>query len=98
MQDYDKHAELGSWVQKQRAARLDGTLTEEKLQILYAIGFEFGDVAQITQEWENKFDQLLEWLAGQVGSLQSGLNILINCCNLRSGHCKGHLWSLVKRH
>ena len=45
---------------------MDGTLTEEKLQILYAIGFEFGDVAQLTQEWEVKFDQLLEWIAGQV--------------------------------
>jgi len=26
------------------------------------MGFEFGEVAQMTDEWENRFDQLLEWM------------------------------------
>ena len=31
-------------------------------QILLDMGFEFGEVAQMTDEWENRFDQLLEWM------------------------------------
>jgi len=34
--------------------------------VLYAMGFEFGEVAQLTEEWESKFDQLIEWLLWQV--------------------------------
>ena len=34
--------------------------------MLYAMGFEFGEVAQLTEEWESKFDQLIEWLLWQV--------------------------------
>lgn len=30
-------------------------------QILQDIGFEFGEVAQLTDEWESRFDQLLDW-------------------------------------
>jgi hypothetical protein len=33
------------------------------MQVLEALGFEFGEVAQITDEWEIHFDQLLEWLS-----------------------------------
>lgn len=32
------------------------------LQILEALGFEFGEVAQLTDEWEVHFDQMLDWL------------------------------------
>jgi hypothetical protein len=32
------------------------------LQILEGLGFEFGEVAQITDDWEMHFDQLLDWL------------------------------------
>ena len=32
------------------------------LQILLDMGFEFGELAQMTDEWENRFDQLLEWM------------------------------------
>ena len=32
------------------------------MQILTGIGFEFGEVAQLTDEWENRFDQLLDWI------------------------------------
>lgn len=31
-------------------------------QILLDMGFEFGELAQMTDEWENRFDQLLEWM------------------------------------
>ena len=68
-QDHSEHPDLDQWVQRQRVARLEGTLTDERLQILYALGFEFGEVARITQEWENRFDQLLEWLLGNVSVL-----------------------------
>ena len=47
-------------------ARAQGALSEERLQVLYAMGFEFGEVAQLTEEWEAKFDQLIEWLLWQV--------------------------------
>ena len=30
-------------------------------QILKGVGFEFGEVAQLTDEWEVRFDQLLDW-------------------------------------
>jgi hypothetical protein len=33
-----------------------------RLQILEGLGFEFGEVAQITDDWEMHFDQLLDWL------------------------------------
>lgn len=32
------------------------------MQILSALGFEVGFEAQITPDWEEKFDHLLEWL------------------------------------
>lgn len=48
-------------------ARAQGALSEERLQVLYAMGFEFGEVAQLTEEWESKFDQLIEWLLWKVG-------------------------------
>ena len=38
------------------------TVTQPALQILLDMGFEFGEVAQMTDEWENRFDQLLEWM------------------------------------
>ncbi|DBB12200.1 TPA: hypothetical protein ACH3X3_006306 [Trebouxia sp. C0006] len=54
--------DLAKWVRRQRVARAQGALSEERLQVLYAMGFEFGEVAQLTEEWESKFDQLIEWL------------------------------------
>lgn len=38
------------------------SLSEERLQILYAIGFDFDEKPIITQEWEASFDMLVEWL------------------------------------
>ncbi len=32
------------------------------LQILDAMDFEFGEVAQLTDVWEDRFDQLLDWM------------------------------------
>ena len=68
MQDWPPAPELSSWVKKQRVAHAQGTLTEERLQILCALGFEFGgDGAQLlTTEWELNFDLLMDWLLWQV--------------------------------
>ena len=41
---------------------LDTQLGGGRLQILEGLGFEFGEVAQITDDWEMHFDQLLDWL------------------------------------
>ncbi len=58
--------DLGAWVQRQRAARLQGSLTHDRLLVLESIGLEFGDEAQMTPEWEARFDQLVEWRLWQV--------------------------------
>ena len=36
------------------------------MQILTGVGFEFGEVAQLTDEWESRFDQLLDWKSWNV--------------------------------
>lgn len=59
---YDPALELGLWVRKQRAAKEQGTLSEERLRILLELGFEFGEEANITEEWELRFDLLMELL------------------------------------
>eukprot|EP00884_Botryococcus_braunii_P002347 jgi/Botrbrau1/12112/Bobra.0186s0031.2 len=61
-EEYKENPELGYWVRKQRAARQQGALTEERLWILKAIGFEFGEEANITPSWELHFDLLMDWL------------------------------------
>lgn len=43
-----------------------GTLSEQRLLILAAIGFDFGDEAQITDEWELKFDHMVDWILWKV--------------------------------
>lgn len=62
MQTWSQSPGLASWVKRQRAAKAEGELNQERLQILHALGFEFGEVAVITQEWENWFDALVEWV------------------------------------
>lgn len=32
--------------------------SEERLSILQSMGFAFGEVAQLTEEWEHRFDQV----------------------------------------
>jgi hypothetical protein len=54
--------ELAAWVRRQRVARAAGQLNEERLRILERIGFDFGGLAQVTEEWEARFDQLVDWL------------------------------------
>lgn len=66
LQGWAEAPDLAKWVRRQRVARAQGALSEERLQVLYAMGFEFGEVAQLTAEWEAKFDQLIEWLLWQV--------------------------------
>ena len=59
---YDPAPELGLWVRKQRTAKEQGTLSEERLQILLELDFEFGEEANLTEEWEWRFDLLVELL------------------------------------
>ena len=62
LQEEGRWRDLGLWVKKQRKVWQQGTLLDDKMQILSSLGFEIGFEAQITPEWEEKFDQLLEWL------------------------------------
>lgn len=59
---WEPNVELGIWVKRQRVARAAGQLSSERLKILERMGFEFGDLAQITEEWEQRFDQLIDWM------------------------------------
>jgi hypothetical protein len=60
--------ELGAWVKRQRVARQQAGLTQERLAILVELGFEFGEEAQMTEEWEWRFDSLVELLLMRVRS------------------------------
>ena len=66
LQDCPQFPDLGPWVRRQRIVQQQGTLSEQRLQILDAIGFDFGNEAQITEDWETKFDQLVDWLLWKV--------------------------------
>eukprot|EP00890_Picochlorum_soloecismus_P006646 jgi/Picsp_1/806/NSC_04295-R1_protein len=59
---YEENPELGNWVKRQRVSRASGQLSAERLTILERMGFEFGDLAQVTDEWETRFDQLVDWV------------------------------------
>ena len=52
---------------KQRIAKEQGTLSPERLRILLELGFEFGEEAQLTEDWEWHFDLLVELLCMRVG-------------------------------
>ena len=66
LQEWPDNPELATWVRRQRALNSQGQLSAERHQILNALGFEFGEGAHITQEWESNFDQLVDWLLWQV--------------------------------
>jgi len=59
---YPENQELGMWVKRQRVTRAAGQLSQERLTILERMGFEFGDLAQVTEEWETRFDMLVDWV------------------------------------
>lgn len=59
---YPENQELGMWVKRQRVTRAAGQLSAERLAILERMGFEFGDLAQVTEEWETRFDMLVDWV------------------------------------
>lgn len=79
--------ELGHWAAKQRVARQQGGLTHDRLLILESIGFDFGDEAQLTAEWEERFDQLLEWLHWQVRTRAAPTCPAPTPSPSGSGHC-----------
>jgi hypothetical protein len=76
-ENWEHNVELGTWVKRQRVARAAGQLSEERLQILERMGFEFGDLAQITEEWELRFDQLIDWMLwhGENGQVFSWVGV-----------------------
>jgi hypothetical protein len=76
-ENWESNVELGTWVKRQRVARAAGQLSEERLQILERMGFEFGDLAQITEEWELRFDQLIDWMLwhGENGQVFSWVGV-----------------------
>ncbi len=39
-----------------------GQLGSERVLILKALGFEFGEIAHMTADWERQFDALLDWV------------------------------------
>lgn len=61
-EDWEPSPELGLWVKRQRIARAGGGLTPDRLAVLQRMNFDFGQTAQITEEWEFRFDQLIDWL------------------------------------
>ena len=68
-QECEEMPELGAWVKRQRVARQQAGLTQERLDILLEMGFEFGEEAQMTEEWEWRFDSLVELLLMRVCTL-----------------------------
>ncbi|KFM28702.1 hypothetical protein F751_3532 [Auxenochlorella protothecoides] len=65
---YEASPDLGPWVRRQRLLRCTNQLSHDRLLLLQSLGFEFGEVAQLTEEWEVHFDQLFElilWHRGQ---------------------------------
>ncbi len=73
--------ELGNWVKRQRVARQQAGLTQERLDILVDMGFEFGEEAQMTEEWEWRFDSLVELLLMRVRPL-----LRFICCPCEWAH------------
>jgi hypothetical protein len=58
-------------VGRQRVAWQQGGLSRERLGILGDLGFEFGQEAQMTEEWEARFDSLVELLLMRVRAAYS---------------------------
>lgn len=54
-------------MKRQRVGSQQGAITDERLQILNSMGFEFGEQEQLTEEWENRFDDFVEWMLWNVG-------------------------------
>lgn len=53
---------LSAWVKRQRMAYAQGQLSDERVLVLRALRFEFGEVVHLTADWERRFDALLDWV------------------------------------
>lgn len=62
LQDDSTYHDLAVWVRRQRLLWQQGLLLQDRSRILLDLGVEVVADATITEEWEYKFDQLLEWL------------------------------------
>ena len=56
-----------------------------------SVGFEFGEVAQLTDEWEHRFDQLLDWISWNAVQERDscGLNSEFSWVGIDWGACGG---------
>mmetsp|Transcript_20593 Transcript_20593/g.57143 ORF Transcript_20593/g.57143 Transcript_20593/m.57143 type:complete len:755 (+) Transcript_20593:162-2426(+) len=70
-EEYEESPELTSWVKRQRVTHAQGNLSMERKQILVGMGFVFGEIAQMTDEWERFFDQLIEWQLWNEGQVET---------------------------
>ena len=71
MQGDSNSQSLGAWVRKQRVLWQQANLSQDRMQILSALGFDVGAEAEITEEWEYRFDQLAECLIQMVSTCDS---------------------------
>eukprot|EP00963_Diacronema_lutheri_P005481 scaffold426_cov319-Pavlova_lutheri.AAC.58 len=60
-QGWEPNPELGNWVGKQRAAKQQGTLSEEREEMLNSMGFTFDKFHETSVCWEERFDFLLDF-------------------------------------
>lgn len=60
-QGWEPNPELGNWVGKQRAAKQQGTLSEEREEMLISMGFTFDKFHETSVCWEERFDFLLDF-------------------------------------
>lgn len=85
-------------MRKQRSLWQKASLSQDRVQILSALGFELGSDAQITEEWEFRFDQLQECLLqmvissslshGKLAHLSRQRNIKTHCISFLSVECR----------
>lgn len=57
-----QNPELAIWVKRQRQAKVQGVLNQERITILEMLQFDFGGNAQLTHDWERRFDELVDWV------------------------------------
>lgn len=102
-QDWEEMPELAPWMARMRVSRAQGIMSAERQQILEGLGFEFGEVAQITDDWEVHFDQLLDWLLWLEGDDGPNLGQSIGWCGADWGSRGGRtarelaLWVQLQR-
>mmetsp|Transcript_37594 Transcript_37594/g.96186 ORF Transcript_37594/g.96186 Transcript_37594/m.96186 type:complete len:748 (-) Transcript_37594:129-2372(-) len=60
-EEWPQFKDLPQWVKRQRQSFDHSELLLERQQMLTMVGFKFAQIAAITEEWEELFDELMEW-------------------------------------